>query len=444
MNNPNIYPVDHVTSMLMDGKCINLINLWRRHDISSGDDMILVLKKMVPNEYILSRQTNSYNRQAFSGMPHDANVPGLGKVNLETRRQEVHVPHHHPHTKEEESTKLIRILEQGVWQLVPYIYDMKHAPENPTEYDFRENGYWHICKALQMFPADPRFEYDNYNDATKYRTTGELMEVSFQPLFIEGLPDGSSRGIIEGKHDYPKDKQQLGIAPGKNLTGVGPATGAWKAYLKQKKRRRDADGDEWHIGDEHDGPRARRHARRSMFGNVAIMGTGMVDGNGENYTQNYIHPISNAAEESMDATAIADAGIANAGDEAYNDPERVVEQASGYAVQNAQNAAVGGEITSADRLNEALSSIGSASNPSSSASVGTSVGTLAGKKAAAKRGSKGGTAGAAASATPTTTTTMGLSGSYISNSGIGIANASEASGSVRASLLSGTPPVDDA
>jgi hypothetical protein len=262
------------------------------------------------------------------------------------------------------------------------------------------------------------------------------MQVSFQPLFIEGLPDGSSRLIIEGKHDYPKDKQQLGIAPGKNLTGVGPAAGAWKAYLKQKKRRRDADGDEWHIGDEHDGPRARRHARRSMFGNVAIMGTGMVDGNGENYTQNYIHPISNAAEESMDATAIADAGIANAGDEAYNDPERVVEQ----EVQNAQNAAVGGEIAGVNRLNEALSSIGSASNPSSSASVGT----LAGKKAAAKRGSKGGTAGAAASATPTTTTTMGLSGSYISNSGIGIANASEASGSVRASLLSGTPPVDDA
>ena len=54
-NAPNIYPVDHVTSMLMDGKCINLVNLWRRHDISSGDDMILVLKKMVPTEYVLSR-----------------------------------------------------------------------------------------------------------------------------------------------------------------------------------------------------------------------------------------------------------------------------------------------------------------------------------------------------------------------------------------------------
>jgi hypothetical protein len=88
-------------------------------------------------------------------MPNGVKVDGDPELkNLETRRQE------------------------GVWQLVPYIYDMKHTPEDPTEYDFRENGYWHICKALQMFPADPRFEYDNYNDATKYRTTGELMEVS--------------------------------------------------------------------------------------------------------------------------------------------------------------------------------------------------------------------------------------------------------------------------
>lgn len=68
-NAPNIYPVDHVTSMLMDGKCINLVNLWRRHDISSGDDMILVLKKMVPTEYVLSRyfSRSIYLSLAFLG-----------------------------------------------------------------------------------------------------------------------------------------------------------------------------------------------------------------------------------------------------------------------------------------------------------------------------------------------------------------------------------------
>lgn len=79
-------------------------------------------------------------------------------------------------------------------------------PDCPTEYDYRENGYWHICRALQMASADPRHQYDNYNDATKYRRTGELLEVSFQPLFIEGIPDGSSKMVITGKKDYPKEK----------------------------------------------------------------------------------------------------------------------------------------------------------------------------------------------------------------------------------------------
>jgi hypothetical protein len=33
----------------------------------------------------------------------------------------------------------------------------------------RENGYWHICKALQMVSSDPHHQYDRYNDATVYR-----------------------------------------------------------------------------------------------------------------------------------------------------------------------------------------------------------------------------------------------------------------------------------
>lgn len=114
-NAPNIYPVDHVTSMLLDGKCINIINIWKKHDISAGDDMILVLRKMVPNDYVLSRQTGSYNRQRFTGLP-SVDIQGKGITNLEDRRKE------------------------GVWQLVPWVYNMNHHPPDPLEYDYRENG----------------------------------------------------------------------------------------------------------------------------------------------------------------------------------------------------------------------------------------------------------------------------------------------------------------
>lgn len=102
--------------------------------------------------------------------------------------------------------------------------------------------YWHICKALQMFPSDPRFSYDKYNDMTKYRTTGELMEVSFQPRFKEGVPNGSSRMVIRKRDNYPMDREQNGIGSNlipdqRNISGVslGPSPAAWKAYLEKKK-----------------------------------------------------------------------------------------------------------------------------------------------------------------------------------------------------------------
>lgn len=220
-NAPNQFPVDHVTSMLMDGKCINLINMWRKHDISAGDDMILVLRKMVPGDYVLSRQSNSYNRQRFADLPTNAQT-AAGTVDLEERRK------------------------AGVWQLVPWIYNTVDESPTPSEYDYRENGYWHICRALQMFSADPRFMYDNYNDATQYRTTGELMEVSFQPLFIEGISGGSSQFRIRKRDLYPIDREMTGIrfrnilsnAPGGMMT-VGPSQSDWKVFLENTKKNRE-------------------------------------------------------------------------------------------------------------------------------------------------------------------------------------------------------------
>jgi hypothetical protein len=112
----NIYPVDHVTSLLMDGKCINIINIWRKHNISAGDDLILVLKKIVPEKYNLSRQTNSSNWQVFGELPTNAVDCNGQTVNLNDRKK------------------------AGVWQLVPMVYSLATDPEFPGEYDYHENG----------------------------------------------------------------------------------------------------------------------------------------------------------------------------------------------------------------------------------------------------------------------------------------------------------------
>ena len=282
-----------------------------------------------------------------------------------------------------------------------------------------------------MFPSDPRFEFDNYNDATKYRTTGELMEVSFQPLFIEGQPDGSSRRIICDRHNYPAHTEKLGIGVSStngvsSLTGAGPATNAWAAYLQQKRKRRENDEDDKYMPNN----RYRARARFGVGGGGAIMGAGMQDANGV-YQQDYIHPIQNAGGV-VQPTTMA---------QSYNTPEIIpaVQQAgAGVGGAGVGAAAVGndeadpppaaGSESVGERLKAALASVGSSSPPSQGGGVGTKKGGGGDTgKAAGKRGGK--TASAASG-------NMGLSGSYISNSGV----SSDTTGSVRASLLSGTTP----
>lgn len=371
-NAPDIFPVDHVTSMLMDGKCQNIVNLWRANAVSAGDEMILVMRKIVPTDYVLSRQANSYNRQRFGGWPDEA---GTNKINLEERRRE------------------------GVWQLVPQVYNMADEPETPSEYDYRENGYWHVCRALQQSGANPQHKYDNYNDATQYQKTGELLEVSFQPLFVEGLASGSSRAVISTKDAYPVDKEMLGISTSLNAIprfgangyrvlnrqvggGAGPDPAALFTYLRAQF------------------PKA--HARKGdlMEGKV-------------------IRRRMEIAVEAFAAPVVAEAGVGAdvaAGGEGEGGGEGI-----GGVWGGGEDVMVG-------------VSVGMRSTPDTAA-----AGTLSSKPAGGK--SAGGKGGGSSSKKAAAPTVMGLAGSYISGSNGGDSTgAGSKKGSVRASLLTAHPP----
>lgn len=400
-NAPNIFPVDHVTSLLMDGKCINLINIWRKHNVSAGDDMILVLKKIIPNDYVLSRQSGSYNHQQFTDLRSDVRVDGMPEpIDLEGRRRE------------------------GVWQLVPQVYKLSHEPDNPSEYDYRENGYWHICRALQMSSADPSHQFDNYNDATKYRRTGELMEVSFQPLFIEGLSNGSSKMVIRARDSYPRDKEELGIqsiidpATGRytsvssragssslGMVAAGPSPAAWKTYLmskqaKSKKRKLGIEG----------GQNSRNVVPRRI--------------SGPNSYEDYANVIG--TEEMGTSMVPASSGPTTSG---------LGSSTSSVAQQQPTTSSSSAGVT---QLQGALDSVASKTTGQTGLVSGSSKSTKT-----RSNGSKGGKA--ANTVNSAATATMGLSSSYIQNSGTqggsGNTGVSGLVGSVRASLLSNTPPV---
>lgn len=95
-----------MTSLLLDGKCQNLVNIWRKERVNAGDDMILKFKRvMMPaGRYALSRQSNSENIQNFCDSDEDV--------------------------KER--------MRRGIWQLHPHVRNMGDRPsESDGLYDYR-------------------------------------------------------------------------------------------------------------------------------------------------------------------------------------------------------------------------------------------------------------------------------------------------------------------
>jgi hypothetical protein len=62
------WPVDYVQSFVVDGKIINMRNLWHSDEIAAGDDLCLSLQvaEQPPHTYTLSSHPNSRIQQTFS------------------------------------------------------------------------------------------------------------------------------------------------------------------------------------------------------------------------------------------------------------------------------------------------------------------------------------------------------------------------------------------
>ncbi len=171
------------------------------------------------------RDTNTSNWQVFGELPTNAtSLEHYGFVNLKTRKAE------------------------GVWQLVPFVFDwskdgnddwLSDLLPSDGEYDYRVNGYWHIARALQMSGRDPHEVGDTYSDATRYRKTGELLEITFQPVFVEGEPDGSNhpakRKTIENDMRDRELQLQRILNPTSFIGGVGPNGASWEKHLQQAR-----------------------------------------------------------------------------------------------------------------------------------------------------------------------------------------------------------------
>jgi hypothetical protein len=174
---PVTWPVDFVISLVLDGKDANMVNIWHRFDVESGNDLVLRLKHVpLPpgNKYTLNHYAKGLMEKTFS--------PNL--------LQQIRAGGGHRITH--------------IWQLVPEVFSLDLEPtyntvvNNPffpydpasvhprfvprgLEYVWQQTGYWHIARA-QIHCKHYGTEEYYYNDLANNLRTGH-MDVTFQPTF---------------------------------------------------------------------------------------------------------------------------------------------------------------------------------------------------------------------------------------------------------------------
>jgi hypothetical protein len=162
------FPVNFVSAFLVDGRVDNLCNIFSSCNISNGDELILKLEKLP-----ISNKDGS-------------------------------IKYHMNHWSKQLAIQQFKFEPGGVnsaWQLVPSVLSTYTPRQVHENYDYRENGYWHLLRSQVMArtesPDDWRYEASNrgiyYDDRVVQR--GALLEGTFTPMWVEHIKWKPQKGV---------------------------------------------------------------------------------------------------------------------------------------------------------------------------------------------------------------------------------------------------------
>jgi hypothetical protein len=191
---PVTFPVNFISSFNVSGLTRNICNIWSQHNLSAGDDLVLKLERL----------------------PFAA--------------RDGSIKYHLNHWKKASAIQQFRYEDGGVnegWQLVPTVLTT-YTPSRVFEnYDYRENGYWHILRTQVMSRTeagdDRRYEASNagiyHDDRAVMR--GALLEGTFEPVWVEYTRWVQQRGVrrpreheVEQRHRQPGGERREAVAAG--------------------------------------------------------------------------------------------------------------------------------------------------------------------------------------------------------------------------------------
>lgn len=277
------WPVSFVISLTLDGKDANMVNIWHKHDVEAGSDLVLRLKPVpIPpgGKYTLNHWGKGLVEKVFTPNTlraledalHGAKpthiwqlVPDLFSLDFE------------PSMPEDAST-----MAQAMHGLVPAF-----RPAEPDAFCWQEEGYWHVARA-QIHSRKYGLEEYYYNDMANNLRTGH-MDVTFQPTYCTSpfrhfnAQDGGALPV-----DQPQGQRARNVFNliGAEAPGGGESQGPWRSSLRLERsfeggRRDGGGGNARNAGDkrrhdDEDGGDDRRAARQRQPGASASLASPMV------------------------------------------------------------------------------------------------------------------------------------------------------------------------
>jgi hypothetical protein len=196
------WPVDLVTSMVIDGRVINMVNFWRREDVHAGDDLLLYVKSTSDRDYVLSHHPTSVYNHRFDDFTDKAKAVVI--PTLPTRQNGLSNWNSWPiiqrnyeqglvDAKIRTYAKLPKMWDKFPKRALPLfqLYPGVSSSSDPlVQKAVWNEGYWHIARSQVM-----QYQYDISRNCHTMATNllrGNLMQATFEPTWMDPLiPDPS-------------------------------------------------------------------------------------------------------------------------------------------------------------------------------------------------------------------------------------------------------------
>jgi len=166
---PATWPVNFVTSLTIDGKESNVVNIWHHLDLSAGDDLVLRLKLLPVKPYTLNHYYKGVKRQTWDQKVHD------GKYIWQLAPDIMHLEQE-GHASEKASLEHRQMLHS---QVNPSLLTRRgHRLGSPQ---WQELGFWHVGRS-QIMTGQYGVEEYWHNDQANMLKTNHL-DITLQPMF---------------------------------------------------------------------------------------------------------------------------------------------------------------------------------------------------------------------------------------------------------------------